>query len=66
MQENGFNGVNGRFRLNFDGTNERLLEVFQIAPGLKIQSAAAPLDDFPEADTPFAEKVPEESQDWNI
>ncbi len=34
LNPDGFNGVNGRFRLRADGTNERLLSVFQIrAPG---------------------------------
>ncbi len=42
----GFNGVNGRFRLNADGTNERLLSIFQIrAPGL-YREVESPDSDF--------------------
>ena len=30
LSEDGFVGLNGRFRFNKDGTNDRLLEMFQI------------------------------------
>lgn len=30
LDRNGYLGINGRFRLNEDGTNDRLLEIFQI------------------------------------
>ena len=30
LNEDGFVGLNGRFRFNKDGTNDRLLEMFQI------------------------------------
>ena len=66
MQSGGFNGVNGRFRLNPDGTNERLLEVFQVNPKLKAQSVSEPLSDFPEPNAPFTEKIVEETEDWNM
>lgn len=43
----GYNGVDGRFRLNEDGTNERLLEIFQIQPNLSaVTVSPAPTDFF--------------------
>ena len=66
IQQNGFNGVNGRFKLNSDGTNERLLEVFQVRSKLGAKSVSAPPDDFLEPDTPFFEKISEETSDWNL
>ncbi len=40
----GYQGVNGRFRLNEDGTNNRLLEIFQIrGKGLFVPVSAAPV-----------------------
>ena len=59
IQEEGFNGVNGRFRLNEDGTNDRLLEIRQFQSGLR-QKVIEPIPDtFPDKETPFAEPVPE-------
>lgn len=42
----GFQGVNGRFRLNTDGTNDRLLEVFQIRSMGYIRQVSAAAADF--------------------
>lgn len=52
LQDNGFNGVNGRFRLRHDGTNERLLEIFQIQPKHRLKSVADVPEKFP-SDDPF-------------
>ncbi len=38
--QEGYQGINGRFRLNPDGTNDRLLEVFTIAPHSKIKKVS--------------------------
>jgi len=65
-QQTGFNGVNGRFKLNPDGTNERLLEVFQVGPKLRAESVSGPLSEFPESNTLFLEKISEEIEDWNM
>jgi hypothetical protein len=58
-QKEGFNGVNGRFRLNEDGTNDRLLEIRQFQPGLRQQIIIPVPDTFPDKETPFAEPIPE-------
>ena len=51
LNPTGFNGVNGRFRLKKDGTNERLLDVFQVtASGLSETVSLAP-DSFEENTT---------------
>ena len=52
-QENGFNGVNGRFRLNPDGTNSRLLEIFKITPKLQYKSVSPEPDAFITKDQMF-------------
>ncbi|MBR6412148.1 MAG: penicillin-binding protein activator [Alphaproteobacteria bacterium] len=45
----GFNGVNGRFRLKRDGTNERLLDVFQITSGGRSETVSPAPDFFEES-----------------
>lgn len=40
----GYYGVNGRFKLNADGTNERLLSIYQLTPRKTILIEAAPSD----------------------
>ena len=41
----GYQGINGRFRLNTDGTNDRLLEMFQIrSKNISMPIEAAPMD----------------------
>ncbi len=42
----GYQGINGRFRLNQDGTNDRLLEMFQIRSMGYIQSVEPAKTDF--------------------
>ncbi|MDY6407238.1 MAG: penicillin-binding protein activator [Pseudomonadota bacterium] len=42
----GFSGVNGRFRLKQEGTNERLLDVFQITSGGRTQTISPASDSF--------------------
>ena len=49
IQDQGFNGVNGRFRLTDDGMNERLLTIYQIGPGLRM----IPISPEPEHFTDF-------------
>lgn len=61
LKETGFNGVNGRFRLLSDGTNERLLELFQITPAMKAKRIIEADAEFKEPDVPFIEPVAEES-----
>ena len=46
LNVSGFSGVNGRFRLNADGTNKRLLEVFQIVSGKRSQTVSPAPDSF--------------------
>ena len=54
LNSTGFNGVNGRFRLKQDGTNERLLDVFQITSGRHFQTISPAPDTFDEtADSLF-------------
>lgn len=41
----GYQGINGRFRLNTDGTNDRLLEMFQIqSKNISVPIESAPID----------------------
>ena len=41
----GYQGINGRFRLNTDGTNDRLLEMFQIqSKNISVPIESAPMD----------------------
>jgi len=62
-RESGFNGVDGRFRLRPNGQNERLLEVFQIRPNLKLQSVSPTPDTFLDPDIPFYAPEPEIAPD---
>lgn len=56
----GYNGVDGQFRLNADGTNERLLAVFQIRSS-RSSRVVSPADTaFQNADTLFAPPPEEE------
>ncbi|MBO4675624.1 MAG: penicillin-binding protein activator [Elusimicrobiaceae bacterium] len=48
LNQNGFSGVNGRFRLNSDGTNKRLLDVFQIVSSKRSQTISPAPDTFDE------------------
>jgi len=56
IQDEGFNGVNGRFRLRSNGTNERLLEVFQFKTGRRFEQVSPVPEAFMDPDTSF--KVP--------
>ena len=62
LKDEGFNGVNGRFRLRPDGTNERLLEVFQIQPRRRWTSVDPAPDSF---DTPIYVDVPPAEFDYS-
>lgn len=74
--DSGFNGVNGRFRLNSDGTNERLFDVFQLDNRLRPQVVEQAPTEFPEYMPMFVEEpeieegisdeIPTESSDENI
>lgn len=59
LQEKGFNGVNGRFRINSDGTNDRLLEVRQFQPGLRQQIIVPVSDTFLDKESYFVEPEPD-------
>ena len=67
-QESGFNGVNGRFRLQTDGLNERLLEIFQFQPNMKFKTISPTPDTFPDPDAvfwspdPSTEEINDESE----
>lgn len=59
----GYNGVDGRFRLKSDGTNERLLKMYQIGPKMRqiiIEDAAST---FPDPTALFADPIPEDVWD---
>lgn len=58
-QEKGFNGVNGRFRLLSDGTNERLLEIRQFQPGLRQKIIDPVPDTFLDKESYFVEPEPD-------
>ena len=58
-QDEGFNGVNGRFRLVSDGTNERLLEIRQFQPGLRQKVVAPTPDTFLDKESYFVEPEPD-------
>ena len=62
-QKEGFNGVNGRFRLNEDGTNDRLLEIFQIQSTTRSTVVSPEAVDFMDKNTPFTAPEPEETQE---
>ena len=59
----GFNGVNGRFRLRDDGTNERLLEIFQINSLRRITSVSPVPPTFIPPDMLFEAPLPPEPED---
>ena len=59
LQEKGFNGVNGRFRINSDGTNDRLLEVRQFQPGLRQQIIVPVPETFLDKESYFVEPEPD-------
>ncbi len=56
--EAGYNGVDGRFRLNEDGTNERLLEIFQIQPNRIPQTVSPAPMEFGDKTAPFGQIMP--------
>ncbi len=54
----GYNGVDGRFRLKSDGTNERLLAVYQIGGGSRRDVVSPASADFLNPDEPFVIEMP--------
>ena len=58
----GFNGVNGRFRLNPDGMNEHLLEIHQKTTVSRAITLSPEPDDFPNSDEPFPAPLPPEPE----
>ena len=53
IQNEGFNGVNGRFRLRAGGANERLLEVFKFQSMGRFEQVSPVPETFIEPDVPF-------------
>lgn len=56
----GYNGVDGRFRLHTDGTNERLLKMYQIGPKMRRIVVGEAPEEFPDPKALFADPIPEE------
>lgn len=54
----GYNGVDGRFRLKADGTNERLLDMYQIGSKQRRVIVGPAPDDFPDPTALFADPIP--------
>ena len=61
IQDEGFYGVNGKFRLKDDGTNERLLEIFRFTNGYRFERASPVPEKFIDPDESF--EAPEPIQD---
>lgn len=59
QQKRGFSGVDGRVRFNADGTNDRLLEIFQIQSNMMPVSISTVADDFPDKTRFFEYPTPE-------
>lgn len=61
-QSVGFNGVNGRFRLNPDGMNEHLLEIHQKTSASRAVTISPEPDEFPDPTEPFPAPLPPEPE----
>ena len=59
QQKHGFDGIDGRVRFNADGTNDRLLEIFQIQSNMMPVSISTVADDFPDKTRFFEYPTPE-------
>lgn len=64
-QEQGFNGVNGRFRFHRNGTNERLLEIFRFPRNMRPETIEPAPATFPDPDTLFVTPEPDIQETGN-